>query len=171
MTAHKTNAHGRRLPRRPRPIAVNNLQIATEGAAKIDPRQVKSVIDDLQATFKALREGVATRQQWDILYGQLDVAIAIEKQGVVRGLREHFASAAAALQTIYNRAHSAKGWTPTALHFSELDALRAFVNLHAFQLRKLSRLEFEQVIKTATDKIRSAGGKVTVLRNLAGVAA
>jgi hypothetical protein len=167
----RMNAHGRRLPRRPRPIAVNTLEIAAEGAAKMNQRDVNALLAVVQDAFKSMREGVGTLQHWSILAGTLDVSMAIERQGVVRGLREHLLTAEAALQSIYNRANSTRTWSPTALYFHELDAVREFVNLHAFQMRNLSRLEFEQVINTTTSQIRSGGGRATVVRELAGVAA
>ncbi|MDP3654286.1 MAG: hypothetical protein Q8R67_21675 [Rhodoferax sp.] len=159
-------------PRRPRwaPV-VNTLEIAINGAAKIDRKDVNELLSAVQEAFKSLREGVATQRQWSILAGCMDVAKAIERQGVVRGLHEHLDSADAALQAIYKRARKVDGWKPTALHFYELDAVREFVNLYAFRLRKLSRAEFDQVVKTATIQIRSNGGKVAVIRMVSGVAA
>ncbi|OGB26222.1 MAG: hypothetical protein A3I66_00800 [Burkholderiales bacterium RIFCSPLOWO2_02_FULL_57_36] len=141
------------------------------GAAKIDRRDVDELLAAVQAAFKSLREGVATMHQWSILAGSLDVAKAIERQGVVRGLHEHLASADTALQSIYKRARKVDGWKPTALHFHELDAVREFVNLHAFQIRKLSRAEFDQVVNAAAGMIRSNGGRASVIRMVSGAAA
>lgn len=167
----RTTAHGRRLPRRPRPIAVNTLALAMNGASKIDKRDADELLATVQASFKAMREGVAELRDWSILAGTLDVSLAIERQGVVHGLHEHLATAETALQSVYRRARSADGWTATPLYFHELDALREFVDLHAFQMRNLSRSEFEQVIQTATSQIRSNGGKASVVRAVSGVAA
>lgn len=166
MSAPRTTAHGRRLPRRPRPVAVNTLEIAAEGAAKMNQHDVNALLSVVQDAFKSLREGVCTLQHWSILAGTLDVSMAIERQGVVRGIHEHLRSAEVALQSIYNRAHSTPTWTPTALYFHELDAVREFVNLHAFQMRNLSRLEFEQVINTTVSQVRSGGARATVVRQL-----
>lgn len=99
----------------------------------------------LQQASKALREGVAAEQHWHIVAGALDVACAIERAGCVRGLREHLASTAQALQAIRARAQQGTAWRPTPLHYCELDALGAFVDLHGYQLRQLSRAQPEKM--------------------------
>jgi hypothetical protein len=161
-----------RKPRRPRwhPTA-DTLAIALHQAAKPAPADVDEVLQAVLDASKALREGVATERQWSILSGSLAVAHTIERQGVVRGLREHLASAEAALQAIYNRAKQPTGWRPTVLHYHELDAVHTFTDLHAFQARSLSRAEFLRAINTTTAQIRSDGGRVTVVRELKGAAA
>ena len=134
----------------------DTILIAMHRASKPDASNVQEIHAAMQASFKALREGVATELQWSILAGSLDVSKAIERQGVVRGLSEHLASAEQALQAIYNRARMSDGWHPPVLHFHELDAIREFVDLlYAYQLRQLSRGEFLAAINSAKGKIRS----------------
>jgi hypothetical protein len=99
----------------------------------------------LQQASKALREGVAAEQHWHIVAGALDVACAIERAGCVRGLREHLASTAQALQAIRARALQGTAWRSTPLHYCELDALGAFVDLHGYQLRQLNRARQAQM--------------------------
>lgn len=153
-------------PRRARWLpTADTMAIALHKAAKPPRADVDEVMAATRAAFKALREGVATEYQWSILAGSLDVALAIERQGVVRGLQEHFKSAEAALQTIYDRARRPQGWFPTALHFQELDAVREFINLHDYQVRQLSRAEFIAAIDLAQAQIRSNGNTVTLLKN------
>ena len=149
---------------RPRQIAVNTLEIALHHAAKPAQEDRAEVLGILRQAAKALREGVATELRWSILDGCLDVALAIERQGVVRGLRGHLASAKEALQAIYNRAIATGAWKPTALHYYELDAVQAFVNLHAFQTNQLGRKEYMAAIDHATNQARLGGNTVTVVR-------
>lgn len=167
-----TSRNGLKAPRRPRWVpVVNTLEIAQHGASKIHHQDTKELLSAVDSAWKALREGVATLHQWSILAGSLDVAKAIERQGVVRGAYEHLNSADEALQAIYKRARKLDGWKPTALYFKELDDILAFISLHAQQIRSLSRSEFDQVVNMASQQIRSNGGKVTLIRNVSGVAA
>jgi hypothetical protein len=154
-----------RKPRRIRwqPTA-DTLGIALHFAAKPAKADTDQVLAAIQGAFRALREGVATELQWSILAGSLDVSKAIEAQGIVRGLNSHLVSAEAALQMIYNRACLADGWRATALHFNELEDVRTFVDLHAFQVRQLSRAEFLAAIDTAQGKVRANGGQATLAR-------
>lgn len=159
MSSHK--------PRRPCwPVINNTFAIAQDQASKLDPASVDQIVHTLKAAATAMREGVATRLQWSILSGSLDVAKAIERQGVVRGLHEHLASADAALKAIYGRADQGEQWRPTVMHFFEIDAVDTFVNLHAYQCRQLSLAEYKKAIASATGQIRSSGGRVTLARDL-----
>lgn len=140
------------------------MALALHYAAKPSTADVKEVLQPIQSAFTALREGVATELQWSILAGSLDVSKAIERQGVVRGLAGHLASAEQALQAISDRARLADGWRPTALYYHEIDAISTFVDLHAFQAQQLGRAEFLAALDSATQKGRSGGGTVTQVR-------
>ncbi len=155
--------NGARKPRRVRwPATTNTLALALDGAAKPAWGDIHQILQTMAVAFKAMREGVATELQWSILAGGLDMSKAIERQGVVRGLSGHLAAAETALQHIYDRAKLADGWRPTVLYFNELEDIKTFVNLHAFQFRQLSRGELKRAIASATGQIRSNGGKVNL---------
>jgi hypothetical protein len=160
-----------RKPYRPRLVTADTMAIALYRVAKPPRSDVDEVLQAIQTAFKALREGVATELQWSILAGSLDVSKAIERQGVVRGLSEHLASAETALQAVYDRARKTNAWYPPVLHFHELDAVREFVHLHDFQVRQLSRAEFLAAIDLATGQIRSNGQQPTVVRDIERMAA
>lgn len=163
--------HGARKPRRPRwGLTGDTMALAIHGAAKPDRADVDQVIATIKVAHKALREGVATELQWSVLAGALDTARMIEKQGVVRGIHEHIASAHHALQSVYARAKAidAYAWRATVLHYHELDAISAFVDLHAFQIRQLSRKEFLKAITAAVGYVRGHGN-VAVLTSEVGV--
>lgn len=160
-----SRSHKPRKAYRPRLIAVNTLEIALHRAAKPAPADRAEVLNILRLAAKALREGVATELQWSIVAGGVDVAKAIERQGIVRGLAEHLASAEASLQAIYDRAMATGVWKPTALYYYELDAVQTFVDLHVFQVNQLGRAEFLAAIDTAQACIHANGDKVTLVRN------
>lgn len=96
----------------------------------------------LCAAMQALREGVATEHQWSIAAGGATLALAIAHQGIVPGLRGHIKAAEQVLQDIHVRAlRTGRGrWVRVTLDLNELDALQTFMDLHAYQVRKLERM-------------------------------
>lgn len=149
-----------------RPI-VDTITTAILGASKITAHEVAFLMKPIRAAHKALREGVATDWQWCYLAHTMNVAMAIESKGVVRGLKDHIHSAELALAAIQDRASATGTWKPTALHWHELDDIAHAVDLHEFQLKQLSRKEFESAVVMATNEVRSTGGRV-VRANWAG---
>ncbi len=149
---------------RPKPLSNDTMAIAKHFAAKPVREDRNEILTGLQASIKALREGVATEHQWSIVAGSLSVANAIERQGVVRGLAEHFASAEQALQNIYDRAlRMGNGrWVRVTLYFYELDVLAEFFDLYKFQVNQLGRAEFLNAIDAARKQTASEGHTVTV---------
>lgn len=150
---------------RPRLIALNTLEIALHRAAKPAAADREEVLNMLRQAARALREGVATELQWSIVAGAVDVAKAIEHQGIVRGLSEHLNTATQALQAVYDRAMARGQWKPTALHYYELDAVQTFVDLHTFQVNQLGRAEFLAAVDAAQAHIKANGDKVTLVRD------
>ena len=155
-------------PRKPRWRPTGDVMLlAMHRAAKPPASDIDQVLDVVHAAHKALREGVATEQQWSVLAGCLDVALAIERQGVVRGLQDHLASAQTALQAVHDRANATPAWRATPLHWNELDSVHTFVDLHAFQLKQLGRAEYLKAIASAQGAVRSRGERATVVREVA----
>lgn len=151
-------SHGRK-PRRARWPAGDALSLAINKAAKPPAQDIASVIEPVQKAFQALREGVATEWQWSVLASAINVAQAIEKQGVVKGLHEHLYSAELALNSVYRRAMASSTWRATALYYLELDAIDTAVDLHKFQLNTLGRGELMRALDYAQAEVRSSGGR------------
>lgn len=152
---------GHRKPRRVRWAASgNSLSIAVSRASKLSPNQIQGIMEPVRASHKALREGVASLEQWQILASAVEMALGIESSGVVTGLREHFKTAETTLATIRARAVATGTWRPTALHFYELEHVAEAVDLHAYQLGHVSEGELREVARKAVARIRSAGGTV-----------
>jgi hypothetical protein len=153
--------NGQRKPRRVRwPANVDTFELARRLATRVTPAELASVIDPMDDAFKALRKGVASEWQWALLASSVNVAKAIEKKGVVRGMREHWNAADIALANIRIRAMAAGAWKPTALYFHELDTIREAMHLHKFQLQQLSLGEAIDALAYAEAEIRSSGSKV-----------
>lgn len=149
-----------RPPRRPRRISTNPIALARNSATLLTDAEIATAVVPLRAAEKSLREGVATEWDWSVVASALNVAQAIEAQGVVRGLGEHLRSADMALKAIERRAMTTGTWRPTALYWLELDQIKTAVDLHEFQMRSLSYGEFRKAVARAVAEIRSTGGRV-----------
>lgn len=152
-------SHGRK-PRRQRRISRDPITLAKNNATRLTVAEIARAITPLRTAARALREGVATEWEWAIVASAINVALSIDKQGVVRGLAEHLRSAEGALQGIYARAKTSGTWCATALYYQELDHITTAVDLHEFQVGKLSFGEWRRALKQAEAEIRSVGGRV-----------
>lgn len=162
---------GNKKPRkayRPRPVTADTMALAISLAAKPAAADRAEVLDVLRSAIKALREGVATEMQWAIAAGAVTLALAIERQGIVRGLMEHITTVGDALQDIHARALRTGGgrWIRVTLYFNEIDALNDLIWLHSLQLDKLGRAEFLAAIDKAQKNITTQGDTGTVVRDL-----
>jgi hypothetical protein len=156
---------------RPRQIAVNTLELALHRAAKPAREDRAEVLAKLDAAVKALCTGVATEIDWSIAAGALAVAMAVERQGIVRGLQEHLDSVDQVLQAIYDRCRLPMMWLRPTLTIQEVDAVRLLAELHTYQVEQLGRAEFLSAIDVATKDTIAKGNTVTVVRDLERLAA
>lgn len=162
---------------RPRPVTAHTMTLAMHYAAKPAAADRRQVLGMLGSAIQALREGVATEHQWSIAAGSVTVALAIERQGIVRGLLGHLKAAEHALQAIYDRAtrtNTGTGggrWVRVTLYYQELDALQTFLDLHAFQVHQLGRAEFLAAIDAAQKDTIAKGFTATVVRDVERMAA
>lgn len=153
---------------RPRVIARNPLALAMRRASKIPAAEIATVLAPVLESFSHLREGVATETQWQILASTVELALAIERQGVIRGVLGHVTAAEASLAAIKHRAMEGGAWRPTSLHWQEIEALDTFLPIHRFQLENLSEGEWLRAYDRAVAAVRSAGGQVVDIRELEG---
>ena len=162
-----------RKPYRPRPVAVNTLELALLNAAVPHKDDRAEILGVLRKSVQALREGVATERDWSIAAGAVTVAQAIERQGIVRGLAGHIKVVDDALQAIHERALRKGGgrWVRVTLYFNEIEALNDLVWIQKLQLSKLGRQEFLAAIDAAQKDIISQGDTVTVAHDLERLAA
>lgn len=150
--------HGRK-PRKPRTINANAFGTALYRASCLTEAEIRDTIAPARQCLTRLREGVATEDQHTVLYTCMQIALAIEASGIVRGLQQHLQSAIQALETIRGRALTSGAWQPTSLWFHELDALREAVDLHEFQLRKLSAGELHTITARLIARTQSTSGQ------------
>jgi hypothetical protein len=162
------NTKAPRRKYRPKPVMLDTMKLAVRRARKVPADEIAAVMAPLRDSFRALREGVASEGQWNLLASSVELALAIERQGVVRRLRGHLTAAEAALAGIKHRAMDSGSWKPTALYYQEIEAIDTFIWLHEHQLENLSEGEWRKAADQAEAVVRSAGGQVVDIRELQG---
>lgn len=115
----------------------------------LDDAERARILQPLQNAFVQLRRGVGTAGDWREISGMLAVAQAIELQRPPRGLHGHLYDAELALQTIHRRAEEDSSRYPYALYLVEIEAIQTAIDLHAFQIARLSRNEYDDAVKRA----------------------
>ena len=161
--------HGRK-PRRARwpASSIDTLATVKRRVALVTAADQASVTVPLDLAFAALRRGVGSEWDWAHACSAVNCALAIEKQGIVKGLREHLHSAELALQAISQRAMANGHWQATALFSAEIEAIDTAIDLHKFQLQKLSTGEVINALNYAQAEVRSSGGRVIKLAEQSG---
>lgn len=150
---HGRKPHKSRWAARP-----NTMLMAQLRATCLTPAEVAETMLQARHCFTRLREGVATEEQHVVLLSILRIAQGIEDTGIVKGLREHLASALQAMDAIYTRATATGTWCATPVQWHELDAITTAVDLHEFQLGHVSAGELHRITQRLINQTRSSGG-------------
>lgn len=140
------------------PPAINNLEIARTHAARLTLHERRTVMRPIRDSFKALREGVATWQQWACVSSAMKVALAIEAQGVVRGMKGFFTAADTALDAFCQRVQDGDKWANATPYFQEIEDIAEAIDFHEDQLRVLAYSEFEAAHQSAVKASLKSGG-------------
>jgi len=149
--------NGRKKPRQPRwPACSGTISRAILNATRLTATEIEQVLEPVEAGVTAMRQGQGATDDWSTIASACTVALTIEEQGVVRGLRGHLQAIDTALQSIAKRCHTANGWQRTALYFHEIDALNDLVFLYRHQLEALSAAEFRRAVSLATARVTQA---------------
>lgn len=156
---------------RPRPVAINTLELASSRAAKPAAVDIADILIGMTRACQAMRTGQASQLHWSILAGAIEFAQAIERKGIVKGLETYLSKTADMLNGIHDRAVTAHGWLPPTLYAWELEALQTFADLHTYQIKQLSRAELMAAVRSAQGRVRQSGGSVTLAKNMAEVTA
>lgn len=145
--------------RTPRPVH-HPFIVARNFATLLTADERAKVMTPLGAAAERMRRGLASDNDLAVLTGSLLMAQTIESQGVVRGLAGHLDEIDRALVAIEARATQAGPWRAPTLYFNELDALQLMLDLHKFQIEKLSYGEFRRAYDVTEAQVRSRGGQV-----------
>lgn len=158
------NAHSRTTKRRPGYVATNTMAMAMTGATTLPKQDIDAIINGVREAASNLKSGAGIEADWAVIGGHLDMAMAIEHQGKVRGLREHLDTARAHAYAIRDRATSQPGtpWAPPTLTFDEVDSLDLFIDLHKLQIENLSRSELRSTLYKAMNLNIGQGDRIVV---------
>lgn len=149
--------NGRKKPRQPRwPARADVISHAIMSATRLTDAEIDDVLQPVESGVTSMRQGQGTLADWSNLATACTIALTIEEQGVVRGLRGHLQTIDAALQAIAKRCDTPRGWQRTALYFHEIDALGDLAFLHRHQLQALSAAEFKRAVDLATARAKQA---------------
>jgi hypothetical protein len=146
--------------RRPHRIAENPIGLAIANATAFNAEELRQLLAPARAAMAAMRQGQATEQDWIHLVTAASTGLSIERQGVVKGVREPLQEADQALAIIATRAMAAGRWKAPTLYAHEINTLDTLVQIHAFQLESLSWGEFKAAQAHAAADTLRRGGKV-----------
>ena len=130
----RMNAHGKRIPRTPRPVAIDTLAIAVNGVAKLTPAEITKTITPMKEAMQAMREGRGLRRDFEWLCTACHIGQAVEEGGVVRGFETLIDRAYIALNNIEQRAAPSgdeQQWKPVTLYAQEINALDDWTSFFA----------------------------------------
>lgn len=142
-----------------RPVRASGMSKVMRLHTRLTTQEVEQCMTPLLQSFNAIREARATHAQWLVLNSHFLISQEIENQGVVRGLQGHIAAALAASQTYAVRSGEEENWKPSALYFSELDAMSTMLEMHQFQIEQLSAHELQTATKRLTSRTLSQHGQ------------
>lgn len=139
---------------------------AIGGATKLTAPEILDIVEPARASVERMTRGVGLLADWQVLASTINVAKAIERQGIVRGLAGHLTEAEATLATIHRRAEEElqrlpEARYPYALHLAEIDVLKTAIELlFEYQLKQLTRSELRAAMAYAIAEVASSGGQV-----------
>ncbi|NNM65941.1 MAG: hypothetical protein HKL99_15275 [Burkholderiales bacterium] len=125
-----------------RPILLNPVAYAIEGACKLPPEQRAAIVAGNTAALTALREGHATRDQFDRLTQALLIADELRAHGLARDHADTFATAIDALAAILARMERTGG--RYVARGPELTAIDDAVFVHSVQIENVALSEMER---------------------------
>lgn len=129
---------------------------------KLQRRQVDQVIRPVHASFRAMREAVATELQWAHVVNAINIADAEATRGPIKGTHGHILAAQQALDGFLRRAMGSGEWDATTqAHLAEIDAISTGIEIYHYQLQHTIRTSAAAPRTTPAAEVRSAGGAQT----------
>ena len=153
---------GKTKPKRVRRVwdRLNPLTVAVNASTLFTDAEREKLMTPLRSAMTALRQGTATEFQWLQLATAAQVALCIEDQGVVRGLRQHFQEADDVLCAINQRAITTGAWRAPTCYGHELITMDTLLTLYAYQITHLAAGEYRKAVTLAKARQMTHGGKV-----------
>lgn len=139
---------------------LNPMALAKHFAGVFNANELARIKAQMHRHYEALRTGTATRVNFAGICTYSELGLAIERQGIVRGLFRQLAEAEEVLKAIKARCDIPTGWKPPVLNWKELDTLTELRVLHLFQLQQLSYAEYQRAWLDMLNNVQLAGGEV-----------
>ena len=134
------------------------MMAAVEGSTTLDASEIAAVIQPLRRAIERLRLGQGTFDDFARAASIVNIGLAIERKGVIRGLRADLDDCHRHLEAVGQRGGEHDRWSTPTLWAAEIKSLNLLANLHEQQLQVLSYKEYSDARDYAVAKVRSAGG-------------
>jgi hypothetical protein len=139
----------------------NPIAVAVRQVSKLSPAGREATLGPLRQALHAMVTGVGQLPHWQRLASAMNVAQAIERQGIVRGLYGHLHAAELALHAMHQRQADEPDEAAYPIpHLGEIEVLQTAIGLIEFQLMQLSRGELQAAQQRAINEVRGTGGTV-----------
>jgi hypothetical protein len=141
------------------------MMAAVEGSTTLDASEIAAVMRPARQAIERLRLGQGTFDDFARAASIVNIGLAIERKGVIKGLQADLDECHRHLEAIGQRGGEVDAWQPPTLWAAEIKSLNVLANLHEQQLQVLSYREYSEARDYAVAKVRSAGGQAWRLRN------
>lgn len=148
-------------PKRRRQVweRLNPLTVAINAATLLTRDEREQLVGPPRQAFEALRQGRCTEEGWLHLVTCGHVALCIEEQGIVRGLKQQLTASDVALVAIEARATAAGAWKAPTCYAHELESVGTMLELYTYQIAQLSAKEYRNAVALAKARHLTHGGK------------
>lgn len=135
-----------------RPIEVksNTIDWAIAGVHTFPIATQKEIMKGAQESFDLLRQGIADREDWNVICQALNTGEALCEFNICNNLIDYFHVGHEALHQIALRMLGGKSSTCYA---SELSAISEAINMHRIQLTLCTQAEFSRAVKRVKNLI------------------
>jgi hypothetical protein len=134
------------------------MMAAVEGSTTLDASEIAAVMVPVRQAIERLRLGQGTFDDFARMSSIVNIGLAIERKGVIRGLQADLDDCHRHLEAIGQRGGEVDTWQPPTLWADEIKSLSLLANLHKKQLQALSYREYSEARDYAVARVRSAGG-------------
>lgn len=139
---------------KPKGVMPNCMDWAIAGAHKLLLGQQKAFIKPVDDALDLLRQGVATRDDWNMVASAMNIAVALADLQICPNFVPDFERAQEALREIARR--MIQRGTSTC-YAAELESIREARDMYRIQLRYCTQAESSRAIKRVKDTHRSGG--------------
>ena len=139
---------------KPKGALVNPIEWAVAGAHTLMLGQQEAFIKPVDDAIDLLRQGIATRDDWNMVASAMNIAVALADLQICPNFVPDFERAQEALRVIAGR--MIQRGTSTC-YSAELEALREARDMYRIQLRYCTQAESSRAIKRVKDTHRSGG--------------